>query len=200
MKKYSAGSVKYGFWFAEFTKVLTWILAGEDDAMIKQRIVNDNVFELSSVDRRQSLAGRILLRIHALPKSLQSIFFSLDADNQRLTVLISIMKTDLLFESFMLNCFKDSIALGDKTLKNYKLDSFFSDLQVKSEDVAKWQDKTIVRLKGTIQNYLRAAGIARNEEKQLVLQQPLLDTRLISILQEHGNENYIIALTGRTNG
>lgn len=200
MKKYSAGAVKYGFWFAEFTTVLLWTLAGDDDPTIKRRIIDDNFFELTSLDRRQSLANRILLRIHAIPQSLQTIFFSLDVDNQRLVVLLSIMKTDLMFEAFMLDCFKDAVVLGDEVLQDYELDGFFSNLQATREDVAKWQDKTILRLKNTIKNYLRASGIARTERNQLILQRPLLDTRLISILKDQGNDNYIIALTGRTNG
>lgn len=200
MKKYSAGAVKYGFWFAEFTAVLPLVLAGDDDATIKQRIIDENTFELSSLDRQKNVAGRILMRIRALPKELQSIFFSLDTDNQRVAVLISIMNTDLLIESFMLDCFKDAVVLGDEVLQEYEIDGFFSNLQANREEVAAWQDKTVARLKVSIRGYLRAAGIARNVDDQLVLQRPLLDTRLISILQDHGNENYIIALTGRTNG
>lgn len=200
MKKYSAGAVKYGFWFAEFTTILSWVLAGDDDATIKRRVIDENVFELPSVDRRRSLAGRVLRRVHALPQSLLAIFYSMDADNQRLVVLLSIMKTDPLIEEFMLSCFKDAVVLGDEVLEDYELVGFFYNLQAKREDVAKWQDKTISRLMGTIRNYLRAAGIARTEDNQLVLQRPLLDTRLISILQENGDENYIVALTGRTNG
>ena len=200
MRKYKAGAVKYNFWFAEFSEMLPWVLGGDDNATIKHRGVEENYFQLPSVDRRKNVTNCLLRRIHALPRELQAIFFSMDADNQRLVVLISIMKTDLLIESFMLDCFKDAVVLGDEILQEYELDSFFSSLQASHDDVAKWQPQTVARLKASIRGYLRAAGIARSVDNQLVLQRPLLDTRLISILQEQGNENYIIALTGRTNG
>lgn len=200
MKKYQAGAVKYNFWFAEFSSILPWVLDDDTDAIIKRRTVDENYFQLPSIDRRKNVTNCLLRRVHALPKNLQAIFFSMDADNQRLVVLISIMKTDLLIESFMLDCFKDAVVLGDEILQEYELDSFFSNLQAAHEDVAKWQPNTIARLKASIRGYLRAAGIARKVDSDMVLQRPLLDPRMVSILQEQGNENYILALTGRTNG
>lgn len=200
MKKYSAGAVKYPFWFAEFTTVLKWVLAGDSDAVIRRRVDQDNPFELSSADRRQSVANCVLRRIHALPEALQLLFFSLDTDNQRLVVLISIMKTDSLIESFVVNCFKDAVVLGDQVLEDYELDSFFSKLQVQHEEVGSWRPVTISRLKGTIRNYLRRAGIARDDGDQLRLQRILIDPRVTTILQAAGNEDYVYALTGRANG
>lgn len=200
MRKYKAGAVKYNFWFAEFSEMLPWVLGGDDNATIKHRGVEENYFQLPSIDRRKNVTNCLLRRIHALPRELQAIFFSMDADNQRLAVLISIMKTDLLIESFMLDCFKDAVVLGEEILQEYELDSFFSSLQASDDDVAKWQPQTVARLKSSIRGYLRAAGIARSVDNQLILQRPLLDTRLILILQAQGNENYILALTGRTNG
>ncbi|MCG4283051.1 BrxA family protein [Lacticaseibacillus saniviri] len=200
MQKFRAGAVKYGFWFAEFTMILPWVLAGDNDRTIRERTVNENPFQLPSVDRRISVTNCVLRRVHSLPQTLQEAFDGMDADNQRLVVFISIMKSDALIEAFMLTCFKDAVVLGDEILEEYELDSFFSNLQANHEETAGWRSETIARLKVSIRGYLRAAGIARSEGDKLLLQRPLIDQQLIEILQANGDENYVLALTGRTNG
>ncbi|WP_338217585.1 DUF1819 family protein [Lacticaseibacillus salsurivasis] len=200
MKKFSAGAVKYGFWFPEFVSVLNWVMDGDTDAEIQHRAMNENPFELPSAARRQNVTGCLLKRVHAMPEPMQTLFISTDTENQRLIVLISIMKTDPLIELFILDCFKEAVVLGDEVLEDYELDSFFSHLQVQREDVASWQPATIERLKNTIRNYLRSAGIAQGTGEELRLRRVLMDTRLVTILQDMGNQNYIYALTGRENG
>lgn len=200
MKKFSAGAVKYGFWFPEFVSVLNWVMNGDDDIVIRQHVMVENPFELPSEARRQNVTTCLLNRVHAVPEPMQTLFVSTDTENQRLIVLISIMKTDPLIELFILDCFKEAVVLGDEVLEDYELDSFFSHLQVQREDVASWQPATIERLKNTIRNYLRSAGIAQGTGEELRLRRVLMDTRLVTILQDMGNQNYIYALTGRENG
>ncbi|WP_179394505.1 DUF1819 family protein [Lacticaseibacillus absianus] len=200
MPKLSAGAVKYGFWFAEFIQLMEWVTDSEDDQTIRQRVIDTNAFEQRSVARTENVVNCILRRIRSLPEDLREIFPSLDLDNQRITVLIGIMNTDELIRRFMLDCFKDAVVLGDEVLQDYELNAFFSRLQAERDEVAEWHDNTIQRLKGTIRNYLRASGIARAAGSELALQRPLLDTRLVTILQANHQAVYVVALTGRTNG
>lgn len=200
MKKYRAGAVKYGFWFPEFVSVLDWVLAGDTDTEIRRRVMEENPFELPSAARRQNVTTCLLTRVHAIGASMQTVFTSVDTENQRLIVLISIMRSDPLIERFILDCFKEAVVLGDEILESYELDSFFSRLQVQQEDVAAWQPVTIARLKNTIRNYLRSAGIAQGTGEELRLRRVLMDTRLVTSLQEMGHQDYIYALTGRENG
>lgn len=200
MKKFSAGAVKYPFWFSEFVSVLEWVLDGASDSEVKQKVMNENYFQLTSASRRQNVAGCVLRRVHALPTELQSIFFSLDSDNQRVAVLIGIMKSDPLIEAFMMDCYKDAVVFGDDMLEDDELNGFFAGLQAQRDDVAAWQDVTITRLKGTIRNYLRAAGIASGEGDQLRCRKPLLDSRLVSILNDSGDQAYVVSLTGTNYG
>ncbi|MCH5461946.1 DUF1819 family protein [Lactobacillus sp. LC28-10] len=198
MDEYSAGAVKYGFWFNEFDQLIRWVLDGTSDQSIKDQLQDGVFLKQKSRQRSLNVTSRLLTRIHSLTTELQKLYPDLDRDNQRLLVLISIMNTDRLIHDFMITCFKDAVVLGDERLQDYELDAFFTRMQATHESIAKWQDQTITRLKGTIRNYLRESGIVRSEGDDLVLRRPLLDPRLIDALVNASLQEYLVTFTGRT--
>ncbi|WP_225047863.1 DUF1819 family protein [Lacticaseibacillus kribbianus] len=200
MPKLSAGTVSNGFWFPEFTQLMAWVNEGDDDATIKRRVVEENTFKQRTRDRAARMTACLLRRIHSLPAALQEDFAGLDLDNQRVLVLVGIMNTDQLVQQFMLDCFRSAVVMGDQILQSYELDAFFLRLQGEREEVAGWQDETITRLKGTLRNYLRGAGLVTDADGQLVLRRPLLSSRVVAALQDAGHADFVIALTGRANG
>ncbi|KRN19468.1 DUF1819 family protein [Lacticaseibacillus camelliae] len=197
MASYSAGAVKYPFWFYEFKQAMEWLDEGETWDQIQSRIITHNWFKLTSKGRRQNLYSQLTKRVMSLTDPIYSVFFNTDTDNQRLIDLIGLMNTNLLFKTFILRTYRDELMMGDQKLEDFEIQAFFRRLQAEDEKVAKWQDETIDRLAGTFRNYLRQAGLAKLNGSTLLVTRPLLDPALEDALVEVNHQDYVAALTGR---
>lgn len=96
-KEYSAGAVKWSFWFLEFKK--TVLLQQQRLTMpeIRQKNIEENLFSASSAERSKLIINTIAARISAMPGSFYDYFVSADVATQKLYCLIGCMCNDALF-------------------------------------------------------------------------------------------------------
>ncbi|ERL65762.1 hypothetical protein L248_1838 [Schleiferilactobacillus shenzhenensis LY-73] len=125
------------------------------------------------------------------------MFSQLDPVNQKMVNLISIMNTESLTYSFMYEVFRQELVLGDRRIEPYEVTAFFNKLSLEYPQVAKWTDQTVSRLQSTLRNYLRSAGLVKNDGDDLVVQSYLVDPRLIDQLRADNKPDYIAIFTGR---
>lgn len=197
MVRYSAGAVSRPFWFSEFRQVLDWYLDGQTWEDIRSVIVEQNYFMLPGNTRRITLFGAMSRRINSLSPAVQTLMSRLDPENQRVISLVSLMNTELLVKSFMTRVYREELLLGDMKVEPYEMQSFFRGLQTEDADVARWTDQTVARLTSMIRNYLIEAGLAKDDDGDLILTRLLLDPRLEDALSAAGHQDYVLALTGR---
>ena len=95
-KEYSAGMVKLSFWFNEFRKVVNLLNAGKTWEEIKKLSVEENLFGAPTEARGLQIFTTTASRVKNLDDSFYTLFEECDIANQKLIVLISIMKTDSL--------------------------------------------------------------------------------------------------------
>lgn len=100
-KDYSAGAVKFAFWFMEFRQMIGLLNEGKSFKEIKELNEKDNIFGISTLARRKQMFSTVSARIKALGKSIYSVFVSCDLTNQKMICLAATMAHDTLFFEFV---------------------------------------------------------------------------------------------------
>ncbi|AVK61137.1 DUF1819 domain-containing protein [Lactobacillus sp. CBA3605] len=197
MIKYSAAIVSHSFWFNEFQQYIELLNKGLTQGEINSQAIKDNIFKQSTVARIQDMLKIITHRIDSLDQDYMSLFPRLDIANQRLIDLITVMKSNQLFEEFMYEVYRDELVLGDTELHDYEIEAFFSRKQAENQQIASWTDETITRLMGVFKTFVREAGLMKNQGSFDQVSRPLLDLDLEDMLRNKDEHQILAVLLGR---
>lgn len=96
-KPYSAGAVKFSFWFMEFRKTVQLLAAGKSFEDIKQLNEQENIYGASTKARAQMIYSTVTARIKLLDSSFYPIFLESDLATQKIFALVASMAHDTLF-------------------------------------------------------------------------------------------------------
>lgn len=196
-KKYSAGGVKFSFWFAEFRKLIELLSEGYSFNEIKEKAVSENVFLAPTEARGKQIYATVSNRAKCLDKAFYQIFKASDVSTQKLINLIGIMKTDALLGDFIYEVYREKLIIGADELTDSDIRIFFRDKQLQSEKVASWQDYTLKRLGAYYKTVLMEAGIIENSTNSTrKLIKPIIDKRLADQLLASDMKFYYDALIG----
>lgn len=195
-KNYSAGAVKYSFWFSEFRKMVNLLNEGKSFDDIKTLSLKENIFAAPTQARAMQTFNTVSNRVKSLDQSFYSLFEQCDISTQKIIALIATMKTDDLFFDFVFEVYSEKLIIGINELADIDIRIFFKDKQQQSEKVAQWTDYTLHRLGAYYKTMLTEAGIlSRGAENRKILK-PILDKALEDCLKDNGMEPMIHALTG----
>ena len=104
-KEYSAGAVKWSFWFLEFKKTVLLLYEGLTMPEIRQKNIDENLFSASSAERSKMIMNTTAARINAMPDSFFDHFANADVATQKIYCLIGCMCNDTLFWSLSTRLF-----------------------------------------------------------------------------------------------
>lgn len=194
--KYSAGIVSHAFWLSETRKTAELLVAGEDLKQIRFLAQTENIYQVKNETRALRIANAIVQRLESLPKVLVEQIAKSDIGTAKLLILISFMKTDLLFFEFMHEVYRPAILMGEYSITDRAINAFFDEKKGQSETVAKWIDTTINRLKLSYIGLLRDAGLLKIEPDERKIIIPLVDYNLRKQLEDNELTTYLNAVTG----
>ena len=100
-KPYSAGAVKFSFWFMEFRKTVQLLSEGKSFTDIKKLNEETNIYGAPTKLRAQQIYSTVTARIKTLDESFYPIFLSSDLATQKLFVLTAALLHDTLFFDFV---------------------------------------------------------------------------------------------------
>ena len=196
--KYSAGGVSKLLWYVE-TKETVKLLQKHSIDEVKDIVMSENLYSQKSGDRLKREFSEIRKRLDNLPMSIRDMIVSSDIATSRLVVLIGAMTTDRMLFEVMYEVYRRKLHMGDETLKQSDINIFFRNKQDQNEDVAKWSDKAVVKLKQTYQKYMLEAGIIENIEGNMAekkICRPYIEQNLRDELLSNGLDKYLYSLTG----
>lgn len=193
---YSAGMVSTLFWFNETKETIGLINLGLSNEEILKKVTDENIYQLKSIDRRKRACRCILKRIAALPDKIISKFNIIDNSSAKILVLISIMKTDLLFFEFVYEVYRQKVILGEKFLEDKDLNLFFDYKYEQSEIVRKWSDSGIKKLKSCYVKILKEAGLLNENRGNREIIRPLINYKIEEILKANNLQVYLKAVKG----
>ena len=185
---YSAGAVKFSFWFLEFKTTAQLLCSGKTMEEIKCLNEANNIYNASSKARAKLIYNTTAVRMKALDPSFSALFCQSDLATQKLLTLTAILRHDRLFFEFFHEVIREQMLLGTNVLTDMDVRTFFQRKQSESEKVAAWTTETLDRLGKTYKNYLTGAGLleSRNGKKTTrKIYPPILDQPFVDWLQAH---------------
>ena len=80
--KYSAGAVKFSFWFLEFRKEVQMLASGKTYDQIKKLNEEENIFGASTPARAKMIYSTVTARITSLADRYYTLFLESDVSTQ----------------------------------------------------------------------------------------------------------------------
>lgn len=194
--KYSAGMVSCLFWLSETRKTAELLINGKHKDEIKELAIKENIYQVRAEDRRRRIYGAAMKRLGSLPESLVKLIANGDISTAKLLVLISILKTDRLFFEFVHEVHRQAIILGENSITDRAINTFFDIKKAQSEIVARWSDSAIKKLKQCYTRMLFEAGVldSATGERKIII--PPVDYKLQKLLEDNNLKLYINIITG----
>lgn len=196
--KYSAGAVKFSFWFMEFKKVVQFLNKGMTLKEIELKNKEENIFGAPTEARAKQIYGKVKKRIETLNKSFIPVFMDCDASTQKMFCLAATLADDTLFFDFVYEVVREKMIIGSNELSDADIKIFFKNKQEQDEKVAGFYDNTLERLGRSYKTMLFEAGIIDNnnfaETRQIL--KPILDPMIRNWLMDFGYEPIVKALEG----
>lgn len=195
-EKYSAGLISQSFWFIEIKKILRLIREGKREDEIKKLCIEENLFGTTNEYRAKRIYGYIWNRVKHLDGKIIELFNESDLSTQKIINLIAIMRCDRLFFEFIYEVYREKNILGTLTIEDRDANIFFRNKEVQNENIAKWTDRTKIRLKSCYFNYLIDANLITIKDKKKYITPPIFDIAVERYLELVGDFAIVKAITG----
>ena len=111
--------------YKETKKASMLINKGLEVDGIKEKSLEDNIFQLESESRKKEVASIIITRLKSLDKEIIYDIENSNIETSKILVLYSILKTDRLFFEFMNEVYKEKIILKDLYIRDKDFSVFF---------------------------------------------------------------------------
>ena len=196
MEKYSSGLVAESFWFIEFKILIKLRYEGKSWDDIKALCLNENLLGISKEYRAKRIFGYLKNRIEVIEDGYLEIFMNSDLQTQKIINILASAKKNRLFFEFLYEVYREKVKLGALELTASDINIFFKNKQEQDENMSKWTDVTLRRLRSTYMNFLVDAGLLTVSDKQRKITPPILDITLENFLKDTGEMQLIKAITG----
>ena len=194
--EYSAGAVKYAFWFMEFRRIVSLRVAGMTWEEIRRLNEEENIFGAPTTLRAMQIFNTVSARVKSLDDSFYSVFEACDIASQKLFALVAAMKHDMLFGEFVYEVIREKMIVGSNELAESDIRIFFNNKQQQDDKVADWTDATIKRLGATYKSMLYEAGVTNKAMNVRKIFKPLPDPAMERWMKDQGMDYQLKAITG----
>lgn len=182
--------------YKETKKASSLINKGLSVEEIKEKSLEDNIFQLESEARKKEVASIITARLKNLD---EHIIYSIENSNieiSKVLVLYAILKTDRLFFEFINEVYKEKILLRDLFIRDKDFGVFFQNKREQSEKVASWSEYTFKKLKQVYIRILFESGLIVNQKGDKEIRVPIIENEVKEYLYSIGDKVYINAVLG----
>ncbi|MCB2287645.1 DUF1819 family protein [Clostridium algidicarnis] len=194
--KYKSTIKSRPYLYKETKKAASLINKGLEVEGIKNKSLEDNIFQLESETRKREVASIIVARLKDLDKFIIDKIVEGNIETSKILVLYAIIKTDRLFFEFMNEVYKEKLLLRDLFLRDKDFNRFFQSKREQSEKVASWTEYTFKKLKQVYVRILFECGLIENQKGDRKIKTPILDSEVKEYLYKIGDKKYINAIVG----
>ena len=182
--------------FKETKKAATLIKQGIAIDDIKNKSIEDNIFQLESETRKKEVASIITTRLKELDEFVVDKISEGSVETSKILVLYAIIKTDRLFFEFMNEVYKEKLLLRDLFLRDKDFNAFFQSKREQSDKVASWTEYTFKKLKQVYIRILFECGLIENQKGDREIKTPILESEVKDYIYKIGDKIYINAIIG----
>lgn len=191
-KEYSAKLTGESFLLYEFRIIAKLKREGFSDKDIRKIVLEENLFQYkfkSSITRRLT---PLLQRVNVLDNTLIDILIDDPLVDGVVVNLYAIMKNDRLFFEFMNEVVKEKLQNNSEIIEKKDINIYFEHKAEQNEEITKWSDATIQKLKQVIKKILSEAKILNlktGEVHKLIMSQGLKE-----YLVKKDDAKYVLAM------
>lgn len=182
--------------YKETKKVANLINQGVSLINIKEKSLEENIFQLESEARKREVASIIVSRLQGLDDYIIEKIVNGNIETSKILVLYAIIKTDRLFFEFMKEIYKEKIVLRDLFLRDKDFNIFFQSKREQSERIASWTEYTFKKLKQVYIRILFECGLIVNQKGDREIKIPIIENQVKEHLIKIGDKVYVSALDG----
>lgn len=193
--EYNASATKHLFWFME-TKETAKLILSEDMERVRQRLIDENLYNQKAHSRLTNEFACIKRRLLALPKEIIRMLTECDIKTGKLIVFIACMAADRLLFDMMYELYRQKIYLGEGNITEGDLNLFFKNKREQNEKVAGISEASIKKLKQVYCKYMFEAGLLAGTVREKKIARPYMEEELKALLKHHNMDKYIAVLTG----
>lgn len=185
--------------YKETKKAASLINKGLDVNDIKEKSLEDNIFQLESESRKKEVASIVTARLKDLDKQIIYNIENSNIETSKVLVLYAILKTDRLFFEFINEVYKEKILLKDLFIKDKDFNVFFQNKREQSEKVASWSEYTFKKIKQVYIRILFESGLIVNQKGDREIKVPIIEGEVKDYLYSIGDSIYLNAILGIIN-
>lgn len=185
--------------YKETKKASILVNEGLDVENLKEKSLQDNIFQLESEARKKEVASIITARLKDLDKQIIYNIENSNVETSKVLVLYAILKTDRLFFEFINEVYKEKILLKDLFIKDKDFNVFFQNKREQSEKVASWSEYTFKKLKQVYIRILFESGLIVNQKGDREIKIPIIESEVKDYLYNIGDGVYLNAILGIIN-
>ena len=182
--------------YKETKKASSLINRGLSVEEIKEKSLEDNIFQLESEARKKEVASIITARLKNLDEHIIYSIENSNVETSKILVLYAILKTDRLFYEFINEVYKEKILLKDLFIRDKDFGMFFQNKGEQSEKVASWSEYTFKKLKQVYIRILFESGLIANQKGDKEIRVPIIENEIKEYLYSIGDKVYINAVLG----
>ena len=182
--------------YKETKKAAMLIKQGVTVDEIKNKSIEENIFQLESQTRKKEVASIITTRLKNLDEFVIDKISEGNVETSKILVLYAIIKTDRLFFEFMNEIYKEKLLLRDLFLRDKDFNAFFQSKREQSEKVASWTEYTFKKLKQVYIRIMFECGLIANQKGDREIKVPIIDNEVKEHLIKIGDKIYISTLQG----
>ncbi len=191
--KYSASLTGEPFLFYEIRQVARLKLKGLSEREIKEEVRSKNLFQYATEKSIAKRVNAVLKRLRLLDETMLQYLLEKPSATARIINLYAIMKANRLVMEFIIEMVGEKFAVHNLRLDKKDINEFFLEKREQSEDIARWQDNTIKKLKQVLLRILSESGIL-DEKDGLSLHRPELEPEVIGHLEAKGESALLKAM------
>lgn len=190
---YSASLTGEAFLFYEIKQVARLKLSGFSDQEIREEVTAKNLFQYATEKRLSRRLGATIRRTQVLDDTLLRCLVDKPSETGRIINLYAIMKTNRLMFDFVLEVIGEKFESNQLLLEKRDINEFFLAKREQHEDIARWKDQTVKKLKQVIQKIVLEAGLL-DEQDKCSLHRPSVDSELIKHMDEIADLDWLKAI------
>jgi len=178
------------FLYFETKIVVKLMLDGLKDKEIKEKILNENIFQYKTIKRAGRRVTDIIKRLKNFDKTFLEIFDSSSNEEGRILNLYIIYQNSRLFSDFMKEVIKEKYDIQQYILTDPDIKNFFNKKAQTDENVRGWKEYTIKKLSQVLRKILIESGILiKNHEYKIIV--PFISEDLKNVFVSRNSQVFL---------
>ena len=190
---YSTALSGAGFMMFEVKQLATLKLAGLTDKEMRAKVIDENIFQANKISSVKRSLTYLIQRVNVLDETLLEMIVEADIQTAKVVNLYAIMKSDALFNEFMMEILQEKLKETGNTLDKKDVNLFFRHKAEQSDFIHQLAESSANRLKSQFIRLLIEVGLTKSRNTG-VLERIFIDEQVIDYLTKIGDKAYVQAM------